>query len=60
MSKYRSLILVAIPIILVVALLLSWPNVVRSYPLVFGVALAIGIVFGILAIVLRRGPPPSR
>lgn len=60
MSKYRSLILVAIPIILVVVLLLSWPNIVRDYPLVFGVALAIGIIFGILAIVLRRRPPPSR
>lgn len=60
MSKYRSLILVAIPIILVVALLLVWPNAVRSHPMVFGIALAIGIVFGILSVILRGGPPPSR
>lgn len=56
MSKYGSIILIAILIMLVIAFLLAWPNVIRDSPLVFGIALVIGIVIGILTVVLRGGP----
>jgi len=56
MFKYRGFILIAIPAILAIALLLAWPDIIRSYPLVIGIALGIGILAGVLAAMLRGRP----
>lgn len=59
MPRYRGLVLLAIPIVLILALLVARPDLVRNYPMVFLVMVAVGIVIGIL-LVVRRGPPPGR
>jgi hypothetical protein len=55
MFKYQGLILVIIPVILGITILIVLPDVVRNYPLVFGIALALGILVGILAVTLKGG-----
>jgi hypothetical protein len=57
--RYWGLILLAIPIILVIALLIGRPDIVRNHPLVFVLLVVIGIVIGFL-LVIRQGPPPTR
>jgi hypothetical protein len=55
MYKYQGLILMIIPAILGISILIALPDIVRNYPLVFGIALAIGILTGISAVMLRGG-----
>jgi Flp pilus assembly protein TadB len=54
MAKYRNIILALIPVLLVVVVLLIYPELLNQTAGVFLIVVAIGFAIGVLAIFMRR------